>query len=157
MKRVRTFHVSLLIIILCFLTSCMNPFHYQMMPDQFPGSTYYCENFDIEFTVHDEKFLLLKGDDILDRHSSITGEITVDGTLYEFYADFSADCGMTFFSKEITKEGVATRENVFEIESKHHLVLATCEYKSNGDIVATVYGGALLKPDTELIFSRKSR
>ena len=62
---------------------------------------------------------------------------------------------MSFYSKEITKEGIATATNFFEIEEKHRLVSASCEYKSNGDIIATVDGGSLLKPGAELTFSRE--
>ena len=156
MKCFRITCLSLLAVLACFITSCI-PLHYEMMPDQFPGSTYYCEEFDIEFTVHDEDFLLLEIDGVTDSYSNITGKITVDGAKYEFYAVFHVDLSMSFYSKEITKEGIATATNFFEIEEKHRLVSASCEYKSNGDIIATVDGGALLKPDTELIFSRKSR
>ncbi len=155
MKCFRIICLSVFVVLVCFLTSCAVPLHYEMMPDHFPGSTYHCEDFDIEFTVHDEDFLLFKCDGIQDSYSNITGTITVDGTEYEFYANFHIDLSMVFYSKGITKEGVVTPETIFEIESKHHLILATCEYKSNGDIVATVDGGSLLKLGTVLTFSRE--
>ena len=142
MKYLRIICLSALVVLASILSSCI-PLHYEMMPDNYPGSTYYCEDFDIEFTVHDEDFLLLECDGMTDSYSKITGKITVDGITYEFYANFHVDLSMSFYSKEITKEG------------KHRLVSATCDYESNGDIVATVDGGTLLKPGTELTFSRK--
>ncbi|MBQ7906496.1 MAG: hypothetical protein IJ309_00830 [Clostridia bacterium] len=154
MKYLRIVCLSALVALASLLSSCI-PLHYEMMPDNYPGSTYYCEDFDIEFTVHDEDFLLLECDGMTDSYSKITGEITVDGITYEFYANFHVDLSMSFYSKEITKEGAATTTTSFEIEEKHRLVSATCDYEPNGDIVATVDGGTLLEPGTKLTFSRK--
>lgn len=156
MKRV----IRMISLLVCFcllgvLTSCMNPIHFNRLPENHLGSTYHCEEYDIKFTVHNESFLVVKGEGISDYCSSITGEMTVNGVEYEFYADSNADYTMGFYSKEIEKEEVYDRYDL-EIFDKYCLIGMNCDYKMDGVIIATVGSGSIFEKGTKLTFVKNN-
>ena len=141
---------------LFLLPSCMNPIDERRLPGNFPGSTYYCEDYDIRFTVYEEYFLVNECEGISDIRSRIMGEMTVDGIKYEFYAGYGMDYYMEFTSKEIENEGTIKHEKYFEVTKKYSLLVMHCDYKRNGVVVATVMEneGNLLEAGTVLTFYR---
>ena len=144
------------IVSLFLLASCMNPIDERRLPGNFPGSTYYCEDYDISFTVYEEEFLINECEGVGDFRSKIMGEMTVDGTKYEFYVGYGGDSGMEFTSKEIAKEGKLNRDQYTSMRKKYTLLTIYCDYRRNGVIVATVtdYEGNILEAGTILTFYR---
>lgn len=146
------------IIIFCFctlgiLSSCMTEWDFQRLPEESPGSTYYCKEYDIKFFVHDERFSIVEGIGITDYCSSITGEMTVDGIKYEFYANSYVTYDMAFYSKDIENEG--THDRYSNIPYKYLLVSMKCDYKRGGVIETTVDGGTIFEEGTVLTFIKE--
>ncbi len=87
------------------------------------------------------------------------GEMTVDGTKYEFYVNYGADNHMGFTSKEMANEGMLDRNEYISLRKKYTLLIIYCDYRRNGVIVATVTEdeGNLLEAGTELVFYRDKK
>ena len=149
--------VSIVILVVCLLVlnSCMNPVHFfKRRPENFPGRTYTCEDYNIEFTVfHEEIIMYYQYGDVQKVTINILGKMTVDGVEYEFYAYSGADYGMVFTSTEISENKYYYDEDsLWEAKTKYRLVYMSCEYERDGSIIATVTAGNLLEPGIELVF-----
>ena len=160
MKKIIKLLIIIMIIIMAslfLLASCMISTKledYYRWPHNFPGCTYYCEDYDISFTVYEESFLINECEGAADYRSSIMGEMTVDGVKYEFYIDYSPDYYMAFTSKEIANEGVIDSDEYTSTMNKYKLLLLHFDLKRNGVIEATVVDDEknILEAGTELVF-----
>lgn len=130
----------------------MPKWDFQRLPEESPGSTYYCKEYDIKFFVHDERSIV-EGIGITDYCSSITGEMTVDGIKYEFYANSYVTYDMAFYSKDIENE--ETYDRYDPIPDKYLIVSMKCDYKRGGVIETTVDGGIVFEEGTVLTFIKE--